>query len=98
MDGVEVNDEEWFGNLEKIQSDFPQEFVCPKANYDLTNVEFDPQGKPVSISRRGGIVPGSDRASFILHLDSADFQGQNSIQVEGNITLVAESQSQRGYS
>lgn len=81
-DGVEVNDEEWFGNLEKIQSDFPQEFVCPKANHDLTSVEFDPQGKPVSISRRGGIVPGSDRASFILHLDSADFQGQNSIQVK----------------
>src|SRR6185436_14741520 len=29
-DGVEVDDSEWFGNLEKVQSDFPVEFVCAK--------------------------------------------------------------------
>jgi hypothetical protein len=82
VDGVELDDSEWFGNLEKIQSDFTQEFVCPRANYQLTNVEFDPQGKPVSLSRKNAIINGSDRASFVLHLKSADFEGQNSIQVK----------------
>ena len=81
-DGVEVDDSEWFGNLEKIQADFPQEFVSPKSGYELMNVEFDPQGKPVQVSRRGGITNGGGKASFTLHLDSADFQGQNSIQVK----------------
>lgn len=81
VDGVEVDDSEWFGNLEKIQADFTQEFVCPRPSYELTNVEFDPQGQPVSVSRRGPITNGNDRANFVLHLDSADFQGQNSLQV-----------------
>jgi hypothetical protein len=82
VDGVEVDDSEWFGNLEKIQADFPQELVCPRSDYELTNVEFDPQGKPVSVSRRSGISNVNARAMFMLHLDSADFQGQNSLQVK----------------
>ena len=82
VNGVEVDDSEWFGNLEKIQADFPQEFICPKANYQLTNVEFDPEGKPVTLSRRSNINNSGDRASFVVHLDSADFQGQNSLQVK----------------
>jgi hypothetical protein len=79
VDGVESDDSEWFGSLEKIQADFPQRFVCPKANFQLTNVEFDAQGKPVSLSRKGALP--SD-GTFTLHLDSADFQGQNSVQVK----------------
>lgn len=80
-DGVEVDDSEWFGNLEKIQSDFPIECVCPRGNYVLENVEFDGMGKPVSASRKGGINNSDNRANFTLHLDTADFQGQNSVQV-----------------
>ncbi|MGH8691806.1 MAG: hypothetical protein ACREUS_12355, partial [Burkholderiales bacterium] len=49
--GVEQNNEEWFGDLEKIESNFPQEFVCPKSNYVLSNVEFDPQGHRVTVTR-----------------------------------------------
>jgi hypothetical protein len=79
VDGVEADDSEWFGELEKIQADFAQQFVCPKANHMLTHVEFDPLGRPVSASHRGTLP--SD-GSFTLHLDSADFQGQNSIQVK----------------
>lgn len=82
VDGVEAEDSEWFGNLEKIQADFAQEFVCPKANYELSNVEFDPQGKPVSVSRKGPIANAGEKATFVLHLDTADFQGQNSIQLK----------------
>lgn len=82
LDGVEVDNSEWWGTLEKIQSDFPQEFVCPKSNFNLTNVEFDPQGKPVDVARKGSIQNINGKATFILHLHSADFQGQNSIQVK----------------
>ncbi|MET0542258.1 MAG: hypothetical protein ABWZ88_10930 [Variovorax sp.] len=81
-DGVEVDDSEWFGNLEKIQADFPIECVCPRGNYVLENVELDGAGKPVTASRRGDIVNGDSRATFTLHLDSADFQGQNSVMVQ----------------
>jgi len=79
LDGVEADDSEWFGSLEKIQSNFAQHFVCPKANYDLTNVEFDAQGKPVSASLASTLP---SEGAFTLHLDSADFQGQNSVQVK----------------
>jgi len=48
-DGVEVDDSELFGNLEKIQSDFPIECVCPRGNYVLENVEFDGMGKPLPV-------------------------------------------------
>lgn len=82
IDGVEADDSEWFGELEKIQADFNQEFVSPKSGYVLANVEFDPQGNPVQVSRKGGITNSGGKASFVLHLDSADFQGQNSIQIK----------------
>lgn len=82
QDGVEVDDSEWFGNLEKIQADFPIECVCPRGNYILQNVEFDGMGKPVAASRSGPIANSDNRATFTLHLDSADFQGQNSVQVQ----------------
>jgi hypothetical protein len=80
--GVEVSDEEWGGELEKIQADFRQKFVCPKVNYILTHVEFDPVGQPVSLSRTDEIDNEQDPHSFTLHLDSADFQGKNSIQIK----------------
>jgi len=82
QDGVEVDDSEAFGNLEKIQADWPIEAVCAKGNYILTDVEFDGQGKPVSASRKGDITNADNRASFTLHLNTADFQGQNSVQVK----------------
>jgi uncharacterized protein YnzC (UPF0291/DUF896 family) len=82
VDGVEVDDSEWLGNEERIRSNFRQEFICPKANYDLNNVEFDPQGKPLSVSRRGAITPTRNGGAFTLHLDSVDFEGRNSTQVK----------------
>lgn len=84
QDGVEVDDSEswWvFGGLEKIQADFPQEFVAPKSNYQLANVEFDSGGQPITVSRTGPIANSGDRATFTLHLNSVDFQGKNSIGV-----------------
>lgn len=82
VDGVESDNSEFLGSLEKIQPDFPQEFVCAKAGYVLTSVEFDPQGKPITASIRGAISNSDSRATFTLHLDSADFGGQNSVQLK----------------
>lgn len=80
-DGVEVDDSEAFGNLEIVKADFPVECVCARGNYVLADVEFDGQGKPVAASRKGDIVNADNKATFTLHLDSVDFQGQNSVQV-----------------
>ncbi len=82
VNGVEVDDSEFMGSLEKIQPDFPQEFVCAKAGYQLASVEFDPQGKPVVASIAGSITNTDSKATFTLHLDSADFEGKNSVQVK----------------
>ena len=82
VNGVESDNSEFMGSLEKIQPDFPQEFVCTKANYQLTSVECDPQGRPVVVSINGGITNNDSKASFVLHLDSADFEGKNSVQVK----------------
>jgi hypothetical protein len=79
--GIEVDDSEVAGNLEIIQADFPIEVVCSKGSYELANVEFDGQGRPVSASRKGEITNDDNRSTFTLHLDSVDFQGQNSVQV-----------------
>jgi len=81
-DGVEVDDSEAFGNLELIQSNFPIEVVCSKGGYLLKNVEMDGQGMPVTASLRGSIDNQDNKASFTLHLDSADFQGQDSVQIK----------------
>lgn len=81
VDGIEQDDSEWYGDLEKIQADFTQEVVSPRASYELTNVEFDPMGSAVSLSRKGPINNSSEKASFVIHLDSADFRGQNALQV-----------------
>ena len=81
-DGVEVDNSEFFGTLEKIQSDFLVECVCPRGNYILSNVEFDGQGKPLMASLKGAINNADNKATFFLHLDSVDFQGQNSVQVK----------------
>ena len=82
VNGVEADNSEFLGSLEKIQPDFPQEFVCTRANYQLSNVEFDPQGKPIIASISGGIHNIDSKASFVLHLDSVDFEGKNSVQVK----------------
>ena len=81
-DGIEVDNTELFGTLEKIQADFPIDCVCPRGNYVLVNIDFDGQGKPVSASRKGDIENAGNASKFTLHLDSADFQGQNSLQVK----------------
>jgi hypothetical protein len=82
VDGVEADDSEFLGSQERVECNFPQSFVCPKGNYELANVEFDPQGRPVSVSRTGPIQNSGSTASFMLHVDSVDFQGQNSTQVK----------------
>lgn len=83
--GVEVDDSETLGELEKIKCDFAQEFVCPKANYTLTHVEFDPQGHPIEVSitnGTNGISNNDGRATFNLHIDLVDFKGKDAIPLK----------------
>ncbi len=83
VNGIESDNSEFLGSEERIQSRFRQEFVCPRVDYELTDVSFDAQGKPVSVSRASEIDNSArPQASFTLNLDSADFQGQNSLQVQ----------------
>lgn len=83
VNGVESDNSEFLGHEERIQSRFDQEFICPRVDYALTDVSFDAQGKPVSVSRASPIDNSAlPKASFTLNLDSADFQGQNSLQVQ----------------
>jgi len=83
-DGWEADNSEWWGLTSEghIRADFPQEFVAPKSNYTLSNVEFDPDGQSIEVSRTSDIVNTSDRATFNLHVDSVDFQGKNSVTVK----------------
>jgi hypothetical protein len=82
VDGIEASQDEFQGIEEHIQCDFEQEFVAPRSNYSLSDVEFDPQGKPVSVTRKGDIRYEGDRSKFTLHLHSADFQGQSTIEIQ----------------
>jgi hypothetical protein len=82
VDGVEQDNSEWFGELEKIQADFAQEVTCPRAGYELTYVECDPMGSALALSRRGPISNGNGKATFTVHLDTVDFRGQNTIQAK----------------
>ncbi|MDZ4710764.1 MAG: hypothetical protein SGI89_00400 [bacterium] len=81
LDGVEASNEEFMGDVEKIRCDFSQEFLCPKSNYTLENVEYDSQGLPFSLSTSTPITNKDNKATFTLHLESADFQGKNSVQI-----------------
>ncbi len=81
VDGVEKDNSEFLADLEKIQADFNQEFVCPQSGFYLSSVEFNPLGQPVFVSSKGEIVNANAKASFTLHLDSVDFQGKNSLQI-----------------
>ena len=82
VNGIESDDSEFLGHQERIRSQFPQEFVCSRLDYELTDVEFDAQGKPIAVSRVSPITNAPPRAQFLLNLDSVDFQGQNSVQVK----------------
>ncbi len=85
MNGIESDNNEFNAKLERIQHEFPMQFVSPKPNYELTNVEFDSLGLPVRVSRKGPFTNENNRASFLLNLDSVNFQGQDSIKI--NLTL-----------
>jgi len=80
--GVESDNNEFLAKLEKIKFEFPMQFISPKPDYELSNIEFDAVGLPVTASRKGSIQSVNGRASFTLRLDSANFQGRDNIQIK----------------
>lgn len=96
VDGEESdgNNEGTFGSgdFETIQANFPLEFVSPKANHELKQVEFEAMGKPVTASIVANTLKSvGGQASFELHLDTVNFEGSNSVQI--NLTLHWEPNS-----
>lgn len=81
-DGVEENDEEFWGSLEKIQADFPQTVICAKPNHTLAAVELRPTDA-VQLSVHDLVnLPGPEsRATFRVHLDLVSFNGQPQLNV-----------------
>jgi hypothetical protein len=80
--GVEENDEETWGSLEKIQADFPQTVICAKPNHRLAAVELRPTDA-VQLSVHDLVnLPGSEsKATFRVHLDLVTFNGQPQLNV-----------------
>jgi hypothetical protein len=80
--GVEENDEETWGSLEKIQADFPQTVFCPKPNHELAAVELRPSDAVQLSVRDLRNEPGaSSKATFTVHLDLVSFNGQPQLNV-----------------
>jgi hypothetical protein len=81
-DGVEENDEETWGSLERIQADFPQTMYCAKPNHELAAVELRPTDAVQLSVRNLQNEPGSaSKATFTLHLDLVSFNGQPQLNV-----------------
>lgn len=81
-DGVEENDEETWGSLERIQADFPQTVTCAKPNHELAAVELRPtdavQLSVRNLQNEGG---SASKATFTVHLDLVSFNGQPQLNV-----------------
>ncbi|XCN73586.1 MAG: hypothetical protein Q3M24_02200 [Candidatus Electrothrix aestuarii] len=80
------------GHLEKIKVKHEiKDIISPKSHYELTGVEFEPHGNAVVSLVPNSLIPkrspgdeGQKKTSFkfMLQLEYAAFEGQNSIQVE----------------
>jgi hypothetical protein len=82
--GREVDTDFNEGAVETIRADFEQVFNAPKSGYLLAGAEVNANGNSVELSM-GPITNDKGKASFNLHLDYANFRGQD--QMEIGITL-----------
>lgn len=80
-DGEETDTDCNEGDSETIQSDFAMSFTPPQSGYKLTSVDLNPNGNSVTLSH-SYIPPEGCDGSFNIHLDTVNFQGQDSITVE----------------
>ena len=81
-DGVEENDEETWGSLERIQADFPQTVTCAKPNHELAAVELRPtDAVQLSVRNLQNESGAASKATFTVHLDLVSFNGQPQLNV-----------------
>ena len=81
-DGVEENDEETWGSLERIQADFPQTVTCAKPNHELAAVELRPtDAVQLSVRSLQNESGSASKATFTVHLDLVSFNGQPQLNV-----------------
>jgi hypothetical protein len=80
--GVEENDEETWGELEKIQHIFPQSVICAKPKHHLAAVELRPtDAVQLVVENLSSPLDGSSRATFDVRLALASFNGQPQLNV-----------------
>jgi hypothetical protein len=82
-DGREVDTDFNEGDVETIRADFQQSYPAPKSGYTLSSIEINKNGNAVELSHGpidNASQPGT--AVFNLHLDYANFRGQDQMQIE----------------
>jgi hypothetical protein len=86
VDGTERDVAPVFDVEEKIQADFVQRVTFPTPGFTLTRVDIDPQGVDARLSMRDlQSADGSSAATFTIHLDYVNWNGQN--QIPTKVTL-----------
>lgn len=87
-DGNEVENTEFRGDFERIEANFPQSVIPPKADHTLLSIEYgSPSGGALILSTRDLKKKSAteDVWEFTIHLDLASFDGLPSIQVPMNL-------------
>ena len=101
--GEEVDTDLEEGAIETIQCDFPQEVTCEQTGYRLAKVDYDVGGADCQISAPQIVQsPGSNKASFVVHVAYVNFRGSSPIRVvaklhwvpDGTLTEAIEAQNQ----
>ena len=93
-DGVEVDNNEWFGDLEKIQCGLRPGVRLPKGALRSRRRRVRPPGQALVPSRRGPIANADGKARFVLHLEFRRFPGPEQRRGEARPALGARRRRQ----
>ena len=82
-DGTETESGGLFDATEHIQADFDQHVTYSQPGYTLNSVDLDPQGSDALLSVRNlASTNGSSAATFTIHLNYVNWNGQNQIPLK----------------
>jgi hypothetical protein len=75
-----------FDSTEHIQADFAQRITFTAPGFTLSSVDLDPQGSDAQLSVQDlQSADGSSAASFTIHIDYVNWNGQNQIPVKATL-------------
>jgi hypothetical protein len=91
QDGNEIDTDFNEGDIETIESNFPQKVSCDQVGYRLTQVDFDTTGADVKLSERDRKQdPDSQVATFTVHVDYINFKDQSPVRVVAKLHWTPE--------